>query len=114
MPIIFTVFANPRQDLANLSQEQNGIQDALDPLVASKKVEHLIRNDANREAFFDLLRNRPENEFIILHYGGHADSNALELQEGVVSFEEMAKEIASRNPQSLQLIFLNAAPPWAM
>ena len=107
MPIIFTVFANPRHDLANLSQEQNGIQDALDPLVASKKVEHLIRTDANRAAFFDLLRNRPENEFAILHYGGHADSHALELQEGEAFFEEMAREIASRNPQSLQLVFLN-------
>lgn len=33
MPVIFTIFANPKGDLQGLSQEQNGIQDALDPLV---------------------------------------------------------------------------------
>jgi hypothetical protein len=56
MPIIFTIFANPKGDLTNLSLEQNGIQDALDPLVSSKKIEHLIRTDTDRAAFFNMVR----------------------------------------------------------
>ena len=107
MPIIFTIFANPKGDLENLSLEQNGIQDALDPLVAANRVEHLIRTDTDRAAFFNMVRNRTENEFAILHYGGHADQEVLELNDTVASFREMAAEIADRNPESLQLVFLN-------
>ena len=107
MPVIFTIFANPKGDLQGLSQEQNGIQDALDPLVAAGKVEHLMRRDTDRAAFFNLVRNRAKNEFTILHYGGHADQRALALADTEASFEEMASEIADRNPQSLQLVFLN-------
>ena len=107
MPIIFTIFANPKGDLTNLSLEQNGIQDALDPLVSSKKIEHLIRTDTDRAAFFNMVRNRADNEFAILHYGGHADQHVVALNDTEASFEEMASEIAGRNKDSLQLVFLN-------
>lgn len=107
MPIIFTIFANPKGDLPNLSLEQNGIQDALDPLVSSGKIEHLIRTDTDREAFFNMVRHRPENGFAILHYGGHADQHVVALNDTEASFPEMASEIAGRNPESLQLVFLN-------
>lgn len=97
MPIIFTIFANPKGDLTNLSLEQYGIQDALDPLVSSKKIEHLIRTDTDRAAFFNMVRNRTENEFAILHYGGHANQHIVTLNDTEASFEEMASEIDGRN-----------------
>lgn len=113
MPIVFTIFANPHGDLL-LTEEQNGIQDALNPLVSSKKIEHLIRTSANLSDFFDLVNTRPGNEFAILHFAGHAHEHILQLQDRQVSFEEMARNLFERNGKSLQLVFLNGCSTYAL
>ena len=105
-PIIFTAFANPHGDLANLSREQNGIQDALGPLEAAGKIKHLLRTDTDLNAYFDFLQ-RWKNQIHIFHYAGHANSEALSLQNATTFFKPLAEELCARNPESLQLVFLN-------
>ncbi|HRI60578.1 MAG TPA: hypothetical protein PK228_12660, partial [Saprospiraceae bacterium] len=105
-PVIFTAFANPHGDLANLTREQNGIQDALGPLEAAGKLKHLLRTDTDLNAFFDFLQ-RWKNQLVIFHYAGHANSEALSLQNAPTFFKPLAEELLARNPESLQLVFLN-------
>lgn len=105
--VVFTAFANPRGDLHNLTQEQNGIQDVLHDLERQGKVKkHLIRTDTDLDAYFDFLRSW-KNEVSIFHYGGHANSEGLTLQNAHTFFEPLAKELVERNPDSLVLVFLN-------
>lgn len=106
LPVIFTAFANPNGDLANLTLEQNGIQDALGPLEAKGKIKHLIRTDTDLDAYFDFLQ-RWKNQIVIFHYGGHANSEALLLQNVKTFFKPLAEELLHRNAESLQLVFLN-------
>lgn len=113
MPIVFTIFANPSGDLL-LTQEQNGIQDALDPLVSAKKIEHLNRTSASHEDFFNLVRSRPKNAFAILHFGGHAHQEVLQFQNTQVSFVELAKELLDHSRESLQLVFLNGCSTYPL
>ncbi|MFM8449527.1 MAG: CHAT domain-containing protein, partial [Haliscomenobacter sp.] len=113
MPIVFTIFANPHGDLL-LTEEQNGIQDALNPLVSSKKIEHLIRTSANLSDFFDFVSSRAKNEFAILHFAGHAHQHILQLQDRQVSFEEMARHLMAHSKESLQLVFLNGCSTHAL
>lgn len=105
-PVIFTAFANPHGDLTNLVLEQNGIQDALGPLEAGGKLKHLLRTDTDLNAYFDFLR-RWQNQIVIFHYAGHANSEALSLQNANTFFKPLAEELLARNPDSLQLVFLN-------
>ena len=111
-PVIFTAFANPHGDLSNLTQEQNGIQDALSPLEAKGKIKHLIRTDTDLNAYFDFLI-RWENQLLIFHYAGHANSEAVALQNANTFFEPLAAELLARNPKSLQLVFLNGCSTYA-
>lgn len=105
-PVIFTAFANPHGDLTNLVLEQNGIQDALGPLEAGGKIKHLLRTDTDLNAYFDFLR-RWQNQIVVFHYAGHANSEALSLQNAKTFFKPLAEELLARNPDSLQLVFLN-------
>ena len=106
-PVIFTAFANPRGDLPNLTQELNGIQDVLQDLERQGKIKkHLTRTDTDLNAYFDFLRSW-KNEVSIFHYGGHANSEGLTLQNAHTFFEPLAKELVERNPDSLVLVFLN-------
>ncbi len=105
--VIFTGFANPHRDLIHLSQEQQNIQDALSPLEAQEKLrKHLQRNDLNLEGYFKDLRDW-ENQIHIFHFGGHANSQDIRLQDRSIFFKPLAQELKLRNPDSLQLVFLN-------
>lgn len=106
LPVIFTAFSNPRGDLANLTPEQNGIQDALGPLEARGKIKHLLRTDTDLNACFDFLK-RWENQIALFHYAGHANSESLSLQNADTFFKPLAEELLARNPESLLLVFLN-------
>ncbi|MFN0215049.1 MAG: CHAT domain-containing protein [Saprospiraceae bacterium] len=106
LPVIFTAFANPHGDLSNLTQEQNGIQDALGALEAKGKIKHLIRTDTDLNAYFDFLQ-RWNNQIVLFHYAGHANSEALLLQNASTFFKPLAEELLARNPESLELVFLN-------
>lgn len=105
--VIFTAFANPKGDLANLTAEQNGIQDALLPLERQGKIaKHLVRTDTDLMAYFEFLREY-KDQISLFHYGGHADSQGISLQNSHIFFEPLAKELVQRNPTSLQLVVLN-------
>lgn len=105
--VIFTGFANPLQDLAYLTQEQHGIQDALSPLEEQGKIETLLqRNDLELMKYFDIVRTW-QHRINIFHFGGHANSQDIRLQDRTIFFEPLAKELQFRNPDALQLVFLN-------
>lgn len=105
--VIFTAFANPQGDLVNLTEEQNGIQDVLLPLERQGKIEkHLVRTDTDMLAYFEFLREY-RDKISIFHYGGHADSKGISLQNAHIFFEPLAKELIQRNPNALQLVVLN-------
>ncbi|MBC7777966.1 MAG: CHAT domain-containing protein [Phycisphaerae bacterium] len=112
LPVIFTAFANPHGDLSNLTQEQNGIQDALGTLEATGKIKHLLRTDTDLNAYFDFLQ-RWKNQIVLFHYAGHANSEALLLQNASTFFKPLAEELIARNPESLQLVFLNGCSTYA-
>ena len=112
IPVIFTAFANPRGDLFNLNQEQNGIQDVLGALEAAGSIKHLLRTDTDLTAYFDFLQ-RWQDQIVIFHYGGHADSEGLDLQHAATFFQPLAEELVARNADSLQLVFLNGCSTYA-
>lgn len=105
-PVVFTAFANPHGDLKNLTLEQNGIQDALAPLDDAGRIRHRIRTGTGLKAYFNLLK-RWENQVAIFHFAGHANSEALSLQNADTFFKPLAEELLARQKDSLQLVFLN-------
>jgi Leucine-rich repeat (LRR) protein len=111
-PVVFTAFANPDGDLKNLSEEQNGIQESLLALDHQQIIKHLIRTDTDLEAYFTFLRQY-KNQISIFHFAGHANSEALSLQNAPTFFEPLAKELVGRNKRSLQLVFLNGCSTYA-
>lgn len=105
--VIFTAFANPKGDLSSLTNEQNGIQDAILPAERHGKLaKHLIRTDTDLIAYFDFLREY-QDRISIFHYAGHADSAGISLQNAHIFFEPLARELTQRNPNALQLVVLN-------
>jgi hypothetical protein len=48
-----------------------------------------------------------ENQVSIFHFGGHANTKGLMLQDAYTLFEPLAQELIQRNTESLQLVFLN-------
>jgi WD40 repeat protein len=114
-PVIFLAFANDKVDtgayLRNLTQERNGIRDALMPAQEQGLCEVLVEPDANIDRIIGVFQSKNYRDRIaIFHYGGHADSYQLLLEtykgeraiahsEGLVSF--LAEQ------KGLQLVFLN-------
>lgn len=106
-PVIFTGFANPRGDLENLNREQNGIQKALTKLESKGAIKnHWQRNEMGHKDYFNAIQDWA-NQVAIFHFGGHANSQGLRLQDMATFFEPLAKELVARNRESLQLVFLN-------
>lgn len=102
-PVIFTVFANPKNDLGSLNAEVNGIQDAL---IETSGIKHVARIDTDTKAYFDFLQ-RLENQICVFHYGGHSRDATLSLQNANTLFAPIADELLARNHNSLVLVFLN-------
>ena len=109
LPVIFTAFANPKGDLQSLNDELNGIQDAF---LRIKGIRHEHRIDTNLDAYFDFLQ-RFKNQIRIFHYGGHANSEVLSLQNANTLFSPIANELIGRNKASLQLVFLNGCSTYS-
>lgn len=106
-PAIFTAFANPKQDLENLNREQKGIQKAFLDLDSKDLFKHVTSIETSLEDYFNFLRPY-QNRIAIFHYGGHAGSTGITLQDGHLSFEHLAEELVNRNKDSLVLVFLNS------
>jgi len=105
-PAIFTAFANPKQDLENLNKEQKGIQKAFLDLDSKDLFKHITSIQTSLEDYFNFLQPY-QNRIAIFHYGGHAGSTGITLQDGHLSFEYLAEELVNRNKDSLVLVFLN-------
>lgn len=115
IPVIFLAFANDKQEtgafLRNLTQERNGIRDALLPAQEEKLCDVVVEPDVTIDRIISNFQNKHYRDRIaVFHYGGHADSYQLLLEnykgeredadsKGLVSF--LAKQ------KGLQLIFLN-------
>jgi hypothetical protein len=111
-PVIFTAFANPEGDLKNLNEEQKGIQRKLLAIDQQQIIRHLISTQTNLEDYFDFLQQY-ENQISIFHFAGHANSEVLSLQNAPTFFKPLAAELVLRNPNSLQLVFLNGCSTYA-
>jgi hypothetical protein len=114
-PVIFLAFANDKEEtgayLRKLTQERNGIRDALMPAQEEDLCEVVVEPDANIDRIIGIFQSKNYRDRIaIFHYGGHADSYRLLLETysgeraiahstGLVSF--LAEQ------KGLQLVFLN-------
>ena len=79
-PFILTAFANdPKNLLANLQNESDVISDALRAKKDSGIIDLEVQQGATIPRLFDLI-TRYSQDLVLLHYGGHADGTALDLQ----------------------------------
>ncbi|HKK79037.1 MAG TPA: CHAT domain-containing protein, partial [Phaeodactylibacter sp.] len=109
-PVILLTFSNNRDDyLPMIVEEQKAIKGCLLDHVDKNYLQVRDLQHASTEDLFYLI-NRYHNRIHLLHYGGHADGDSLQLEKeiGVVQAAN-AKGIAGLlgTQQSLKLVFLN-------
>ena len=79
-PVILTAFANDSgRFLESLQQESDTISDALRAKKDGGIIDLEVQQGATIARLFDLI-NRYSQDLAILHYGGHANGSALDLQ----------------------------------
>ncbi len=79
-PVILTAFANDQgRFLESLQQESDAISDALRAKKDSGIIDLEVQQGATIARLFDLI-NRYSQDLAVLHYGGHANGSALDLQ----------------------------------
>ena len=109
-PIILAAFANDQgRFLDSLQQESDAISDALRGKKDGGFVDLEVQQGATIERLFTLI-GRYGNDLAVLHYGGHANGSALDLQAGGGSNAEahgagLAQLLGSL--PNLKLVFLN-------
>lgn len=103
LPVILTAFANSYDAdyLAHLEQEQDHVRQILAPL---SYLRHVPLANAKTEQLVDTL-TQYHKELLILHFGGHADSEHLYFKDKGGHITGMAENL-SLHPQ-LKLVFLN-------
>lgn len=112
-PVIFTAFANPHRNLVALNHEEQGIQEALMPLVSKSKIIHIPHHSVAISTYFDILQNW-EKQVTVFHFGGHANSQGIRLQDAPAFIEHLGKELVERNPKLLELVFLNGCATYKL
>jgi hypothetical protein len=112
-PVVLLVFANERADraryLRNLGKECEQLEELLRPLEESGLIELDVLHNATAETLAARL-SEYDGRTAILHYGGHASSLALFLEDEIgqaveVSGEDLAAILSLQ--QELKLVFLN-------
>ncbi|NIM13963.1 MAG: CHAT domain-containing protein, partial [Candidatus Aminicenantes bacterium] len=115
-PVIFLAFANDRVRegayLRNLPEELRGIRNELDKAKNAGLCEIVERANATIDDILDVFQDKTyKNRIAVFHYGGHADSYKLLLEDfaGGPS-SAYKKELACffAMQKGLKLIFLNA------
>ncbi len=114
-PLIFLAYANERVDLRrhlrNLSQEIDGIEDALKPAVNAGICEIYKATNATADRIFSTFQDAEfRNRIAVFHYAGHAEENALQLETAsgestMAHAKGLAGFLAQQN--GLELVFLN-------
>jgi WD40 repeat protein len=115
LPVILLVFANERQDdtqyLRALPDECRAVQAALDPAVRAGLCEVRVLSNATIDDLFAALQDdRYRDRIAILHYGGHAGSFELLLEESDrrnVRAHGSGLVALLGKQRALQLVFLN-------
>lgn len=115
-PVIFLAFANdrvrPRAYLRNLPEELRLIREALTEAVNGGICEIVERANVTLDEIIEVFQDKKYKDRIaVFHYGGHADSYKLLLEDPYGGPSSAYKEgLASflGNRESLQLVFLNA------
>ncbi|MFM5892876.1 MAG: CHAT domain-containing protein [Novosphingobium sp.] len=109
-PIILAAFANdPDRFLESLQQESDAISDALRGRKDSGAINLEVQQGASIGRLFDLI-GRYGNQLAVLHYGGHANGTALDLQAaGGTNAEAHGGGLAQLlgTLPALKLVFLN-------
>jgi hypothetical protein len=109
-PFILLAFSNKQDSyLQYLNQECEEIRKIL--LGLRDRVDYEILERTTTEGLFNVMSAR-HNQITVFHYGGHADSLQLELEnrpQGITQFVQLLKGMAN-----LQLIFLNGCSTHGM
>jgi hypothetical protein len=105
-PVIFLAFANdPDVHLELLKQESRGVYRALQALHDKRFVELYREESADIDGLFEDF-SRFRDRICIFHYGGHAGSTHLRLEDQPAGATGLA-ELLSEQKEHLQLVFLN-------
>ncbi len=104
-PIVFLAFANDREAyLSQLREEEDLIRDTLATAEDGGYLKvHNLGSTHLDDIFEDF--NRFRNRIAIFHYGGHANGEALQLEDQHANATGLAQLLAQQ--QNLQLVFLN-------
>lgn len=115
-PVIFLAFANDQQNKANylrgLSQEQRSIRQALQSIEKAGLIEIVERVNVSLSDIIDVFTDaRYQGRISVFHYGGHAGSYVLMLENMAGTANELAN-IAGFSAflgrqVGLELVFLN-------
>ena len=109
-PIILAAFANDQgRFLESLQQESDAISDALRAKKDGGFIDLEVQQGASIERLFELI-GRYGNDLAMLHYGGHANGSALDLQaSGGTNAEAHGMGLAQLlgGLPNLKLVFLN-------
>lgn len=114
-PSIFLAFANDKENeseyLRNLSHEVAGIRDVLSQAESDNLCELEFRTDVTADEIFKVfLSKKHKDNITIFHYGGHAASFGLLLENDnrskSIAYKEGLISFLGRQ-QSLELVFLN-------
>jgi len=115
MPVVFLAFANNKEDnvqyLRNLTKELNQIREELKGLAQAGLCEVVERANVNLDNLFDVFQDtRYRGRIKIFHYGGHANSYQLLLEDSEGRKAEIDAENLNEflSKQGVQLLFLNA------
>ncbi len=114
-PVIVLAFANDRDDharyLRNLALEASTLQSVLESDGSHERWEVVVRQNATLERILDVFQDpRYRGRIVVFHFGGHAGSNALQLEstEGTaVSADASVFVTFLRSQHELRLVFLN-------
>ena len=108
-PVILAAFANDSgRFLDSLQQESDAISDALRGKKDGGVLDLEVQQGASIERLFTLI-GRYGNDLAVLHYGGHANGSALDLQAAGGNAEAHGEGLAQLlgGLPGLKLVFLN-------
>jgi hypothetical protein len=104
-PVIFLAFANNQDNhLALLDEERKAISTHLVPLASEQYFQLFVEPSATIADLTQYISGF-KDRIVIFHYGGHADSTLILLQDQAANSNGVAQLLATQ--PNLQLVFLN-------
>ena len=104
-PIIYAAFANKDDNhLPLLKQESSEVKDALRVLETRDFIKVEREESAEIKDIINTFSSYP-NQISIFHYGGHAESDLLQLEDTDANAKGLASILGEQ--EQLQLVFLN-------